>query len=58
MSERLQLEQTLAWHPMPNEPKDEMPVRDGWRDYGYERRKRVPFDLERLEKRQKQPYDR
>jgi hypothetical protein len=51
-------EKTLAWHPMPNEPKGEMPVIDGWRDYGYDRRKRIAFDLERLEKRQKQPYDR
>lgn len=49
---------TLAWHPMPSEPKSGIVTRDGWRDYGHDRRQRVAFDLERLEKQMKQTYDR
>lgn len=51
-------EQSLAWFPMPGGPQGELPVHDGWRDYDYGRRRRVAFDLERFDKRQKQPYDR
>lgn len=43
---------------MPNEPRSGPVTSDGYRDYGFDRRQRVNFDLERLDKRQKQPGDR
>jgi hypothetical protein len=42
----------LRWHPQPGIRKNhEMPVHDGWRDLGGNRRWRVAFDLDRYERR-------